>query len=54
MISTYTRVIEGRTETMVEFESGMFVNTVSASKLGLVGPEQLKALDRATGRRALT
>ena len=37
MISTYTRVIEGRTETMVEFESGMFVNTVIASKLGLVG-----------------
>jgi hypothetical protein len=54
MTGTYTRVIEGRTETMVEFESGMFVNTVSASKLGLVGPEQLKALDRATGRRALT
>jgi hypothetical protein len=43
--STYTRVIEGRTETMVEFEPGMFVNTVSASKLGLMRPEQLKALD---------
>ena len=51
MINTYTRVIEGRTETMVEFESGMFVNTVSAGKLGLMGPEQLKAIDRPTGRR---
>jgi|RhiMethySRZTD1v2_1073278.scaffolds.fasta_scaffold2417325_2 hypothetical protein len=45
MANTYTRMIDGRTETMVEFEPGMFVNTVSASKLGLIRPEQLKAID---------
>jgi hypothetical protein len=45
MANTYIRVIEGRAEIMVEVEPGMFVNTVSASKLGLIRPELLMALN---------
>jgi hypothetical protein len=45
MANTYIRVIEGRAEIVVEVEPGMFVNTVSASKLGLIRPELLKTLD---------
>lgn len=39
MTSTYTRVIEGRIETMIEVAPGEFVNTVSAAKIGLMRHE---------------
>jgi hypothetical protein len=36
MGKTYTREIEGRTDTMIEVEPGRFVNSISAAKLGLL------------------
>ncbi len=33
---TYTRTVEGKTDTMIEVAPGEFVNTVSAAKLGMM------------------